>query len=1640
MGQLLLGLAMLLCLVCAAITPSAWAAGSYTYLFETTTGATNGSERKIQFFIINYTDEENAEHSQFLFPFEDTFSEGYREAAAGSTEQSERDQVIQDSYGYTLSSLTDRKALQAYKTDQYLFSLPVGIRTVNQIQVFARENGSWVCQAARLYRVERLGGLYRYNDTSPDVYIDFEGTIISQVNFASSSAHTISWDADRLSNLGGQDSLNGVSLSVPSGAAATKSLQHDKDERTLAMLIHFADVYGAGLETLSTLPSDSEKTLPSLGRYETGAWSIRYLDRYGAVRETSVPITLNAVEWALARDVDSNTALAGIAQQGEELCMAVFLPDFAAFYESSLTVGKSVGESLMEISENGFADLRATHNDAESNVAGSENNVAAFADMSIWDLSKTELSAAVNEDSKTIRWSATGNPIAYQVAENASGEPLRANTTSRLTLKDYPTNGTKPSPYFRDQTERYLLTLTTDDVAGAGTTGDLYVNVAYVDLQGNNKQTDNLNARDYCQDYYGIWPGMQNQNGYYGGVARGQSLQVLIPIKDVKSITKVTVQLDNRSADTWQMKDMTVSAVKSMGKREIAWSNYGVNGYISDRRISRTMDTIQLFSYSDIDGIPILYQQGDTNDIMAGASVDVVIPRSIDWSEIRYSMDYEQASQDFGFLKGRYTYTVDVVVGDALVTSAENGDCGSRNLFYFRLVFKNGASGYVLANQQLSSDGFRAGREETFKISTNQDYGDVTAVQIIPDNSTDNENIYDKLNIKQIKIKKDSNTALVPEWTIHEVGWIGIDYRDTAESQSITGAKARSAEELTHVYTVDGSTYSANLLVSITTADYERPDEQFRGAISAVVYYGRTTPSTEPYTVDDVVRSMYDYMKRTPVYSDAVGGMAVSDPAWMFRPGHTDRFLISLSDVASINRIEFFIRSTSGVKWNISNISISQVNGEGRLIINKDNEYQQIYAAGQEPTPLTKCNSETVPAYEVNPVVYNGSPTPLYVNFLANRVELSPDAKQWSSVLTEVPSSQNDTINVFVYPSVSDTNTPPTEYDMYAAAFYKDVWGEPGEASSDVMRTASYNGQPVFYATDLTATAMDIMTSLQVKAQSRQLDQVGMVVNIQKAVVQQVRSGVIINTWEYSGGLGGAEWGAELTPVNSTTRRQQTVMLQLGEDVPETVLETGQNDIAVALRFRTSDPGAQEFRSPYVYLGNTVSTIHAGQVVELNFKQPGLEELVGISVASLGSVTGSVSSAYVIDRQVNTATGKSLKTEGEYSVSTPMVLSAVPYSMPVSGHVRPVEMTFTTGEANQSEGGGTDGPVRMTLGYYDRYGDLRTFSTTDLRQYLVDEERRFSTNSVRTARFLVDDLTELRWVELAPWHESGARNADWTLSKLQVSSDSVAADPTVDQIIREGEPLRIVLASLSLKLNASTTMNGATTSVETAGGEVSILTAAKGTVTIRPTPVGTEQGWNVTANRIVDGFPANAEDTVTRTATTAVFTAPDNKTGSTATYQLTFSLEEAPSVKSTVLIGVESDPVPTPTPAVTQTESGTTGGGSAGGSSGSGGAPDAPPASGSTAGEGAEDANAPSPGGGAAESGGSAAGEAGPAGGSDGQASGGESTGSAGVGSDSDAPDTNGSGGDGSGDDGSGDDGSGDDGAGDDPGPAGEEG
>ena len=777
-GLLTLVPALLLC--AWLMTGSARAADS-TYLFEVTTGVrtTKGDEDKIDFFIITYTTESSGTKtvSKFLFPAKDGWKKTYDTLAALNNEQAALDAEIEKTYGYKGAELGGNKSrFQSYSTDQYLFTTPEPIKEIRRVQFFAGDSGSWNCRAMRIFHVTDLGGLYRSNTATNGCYIDFTGDLIAEGTM--SADRSVSWNNDQLITTRAQQTASATDIALRTSGFSAASAHHARQKdagKTLALRFDFADTYGAGLEALGAMSTSGNK-LTNMGLAETMAVTLYYVDSYGLEHAAKIPAVLNAAEYTkgLLSSGDRSKAIAGFAQQGECMVLGVFLPDFVSLVANkgvTVTLGAAEARSALGLTAvngrpGGEAGTLRTNR-----ISLSENDPASYVTMAVYDLSKASVSASV-EDS-TIRYRFSGDPIYYQPVANAGGNTLRVGE-NRISLTEY-THGKLLAP--RDKTERYLLELTTDEVTGAGTKDDILMRINWTDLEGNAKFSDTLNLRELSRDFNGWWYGTVNGSAgaadiaYYKGVAAGKTLRFFVPLQNVKTITDIKVWMsESGTHDDWQMSDLTISTVSSFDKRGVTWQAFSYEGVSANLSFDRKVVGSEVYRYSQITENPALVQQGADEETSVGpnrpgggggsggssgsggsgtwpAGIDVTEPKKVDWSKIRYSMTYQEASQELGFGKERYLYAVTVHVAGNSEATAEDGDCGSKNLFYFRLVFKSGTSGFVLANQQLASDGFIAGASQTFYISTNQDYGDVTAVQIIPEDLSENSDMFDKLNI-----------------------------------------------------------------------------------------------------------------------------------------------------------------------------------------------------------------------------------------------------------------------------------------------------------------------------------------------------------------------------------------------------------------------------------------------------------------------------------------------------------------------------------------------------------------------------------------------------------------------------------------------------------------------------------------------------------------------------------------------------------------------------------------------------------------------------------------------------------------------------------------------------------------------------
>ncbi|MBR0311770.1 MAG: hypothetical protein IJQ98_05160, partial [Oscillospiraceae bacterium] len=871
---------------------------------------------------------------------------------------------------------------------------------------------------------------------------------------------------------------------------------------------------------------------------------------------------------------------------------------------------------------------------------------------------------------------------------------------------------------------------------------DVTVNLGYQDVDGAEKETGVIAIREYVNDFYGYWPASVEDFGYrYGlsvtrqadGSTKGNSVSFLLPVRDVERFTGISLGVIGD--DEWQVRNVLIHTVESVEPRSVQWTpGLNVSGGMSDRVIGREVAGALVFDLAangtgasggtlSPDGTPgrtfdpVLIQQGDAVRLDV-ESVNVYERQDVNWSELRFNMTYSDAMQDLGFMKARNTYTVEVLVGSDLSNLSGDDDCGSKNQFYFQLLFADGnASGVVLANQQLESDGFHSGATEAFTLTTSQDYGDVEAVRVIPEDTASDSDKYDKLMIEQITVKRNTNGELTPLWRVNDVGWIGIDYRDEGSTNSLSGVQGRTMEELSQVFPVSESSYAVNVQFSISTGNYvERggagngaATPQFEGELEAWIYYRDTQGRVQRYHVADVVERMYAFNNRAASYSEveangvSASGKAVSDPNYMFRAGHTDRFEVSLDGLQRLLYVNFFAKSTVNCTWNVNDVEAWLVHGQGRRVLNVAGEYAMVYPAGQELELIGRADSQMVPKYykQLYMGVAAGKSTPtMTVNFAdAASVEIDDTVLESQTILRRVPATGSDTLNVVLYPGRSTASL--AGYDLTATARY--TYGGAIVDSSSRMNKREADGETTFYIAGLSVNGMSVLNNLAVIAStSASTESTG-------GFLQRVRGGFVLETYEL-GAMSNLEFGMSI-PILSADSEQQKLTLQLAPETTAMRLSAEKTDIAVSFTYRADGSIDREYESPRIFLTDQgVNAVEPGQIVDLVFAQGHVKEITAVSVFTVGPVNAPVQGGYVTTLY---STDEGAAQKGRYSftaangvtASAMTRMSVVPEGDAES--VEPLLLRFATGSGENNRGGGAGGAVSVSVGYKDAYGDSR---------------------------------------------------------------------------------------------------------------------------------------------------------------------------------------------------------------------------------------------------------------------------------------------------------------------------------------------
>ena len=1458
-----------------------------TYILELATGKVAGDH--IEFFRIVYETDEGDTRTQYIFPTEDSLHSGYRMAAEAGTPTTVLDWVS-SVVGYDTADPLYAESLQSFHTDQFLFIADGTIARVTEIQAFMRQDGDsgkneWTCTGLRLYQVQALRGLQRYGYYSSDCYIDFSGPLLTELRFEDESFQNISWrGSDTLFRFGGSQSTAGYSLVSESGRREVQS-----NASNVIFRIDFADQYMAGLECLATgYQSANAKSISRPGNLcEALTLQVRYRDVFGSVRETALPAICSTAAWSvLEGGVSGIQDYAGLAQQGESIAFGGTLPDLAEVLFVSPVLGGDAAAAAARLTPGKDMTAAALR---DSRIAASNSEMASILAIVVYDAERGKLGARY-EDS-FMRFDFPTIPEKYYRAADITGLRLDAGGASaQLTLEPY-TEGSRLLP--NDRQERYLVTLYTDDADLAGTRSDVFLRLSYEDVDGNLKQTPEFSLREYAGDFYGYWPAAAEDFGYlYGlssgmdsGSMQGQTLKVLLPIQDVQRFTDVTIRLgrhEGEAIDEWQMKDLTVQTVSSIGQRRAAWKRVTAssNAVYSDRVFTREVAGDVIFTLSQGGAVdptnpvhtaetvfePELFQDGEavTIDI---TTPNVVERHDVDWRSLRYDMTYADTQQDLGFLKARANYTVQVKVASNVDNISGEDDCGSKNQFYFQLLFtQGGKSAVVLANQQLQSDGFHAGSTESFTISTNQEYGELSGIRIIPEDIASDSDKYDKLKIDSITVIQEGDGQLSPLWRFKDVGWIGIDYRDEGEETSLSGVTARTMDELSRIYNVDESSYAVNVQFAISTGQYKdrkgEATEQFQGELSAEITYRDVNGIIQRQYIEDVAALMYTFNNRTVQYNTVLGtngtftgGHAVSDPNYMFRANHTDRFIVSLDGLEQILNIKLYPKSSVNTVWNISDVNVFLVQGQGRRILNVAGEYTMKYPKGQELLPIAYSDSTGEPKYSKQLYISGsdgGVNSPITVNFTAEKVQTSTTIFESQTVVSELPAGGTDSFNFVVYPT-SISRSGINDYDLTVSIRYTTT-ADTIMQNSAVMNKAIVDGEPVFYMEGLTAAELAQLNSVSIKSSSAFSS------GISGGFVQRVRSGFVVETYELSE-IGGLEFGAEV-PFASTGVSAETLCFQLGANMPDTKLKSGGNDVAVSIHYRVEGPINREYQSRRYFLTNEgYSTLQAGQLVELVFRESHVAEITGVSFIPTGQASLDLGAAYVTCTR--TDAGGAQSQTGRYSFAgasagpTTGVIrrNVTSDALNEFGSVQPLYLRFATGSRQANVGAGIDRPVRMTLGYYDSDDILEERTYADIRPFIQSGARSFPADKETEVVILVDDMQDVRWMDLAVQPSDGGQLAIWNLSAVTVQLGDPGQPSTreLTETLPEGETRHLSFANVSITgditypLASPSAADGETetVTVHIGGGETGILLKSGQGIWLKPTVTGSTEGYQI---------------------------------------------------------------------------------------------------------------------------------------------------------------------------------------------------
>lgn len=1402
------------------------------YILAVQTGSTAGDD--VEYFAIRYIDENNQKRTEFVFPHVGAREAGYNQVetlmkSKGYTSPAvTKEELVKKTYGVYHETQRSTQELLPNTIDEYFFTPLYTMASIDSIEVCASAGEHrWFCAGISLYRVDKLRGVDMMGYYSDERFIDFVGVTLARavynnnINTNKEKGTVVRFDK------------NSTIYKLDTGA-----IVHNFAD-PYAIKIDIAQTAGAGIDAFIQDATQKRKISDRsgiAGYQECLTLHIMYTDIGELKRELYVPLCTNLLCYIAEHMKKQNECIYGIGQDSDSIVIPLTLPgiiladdDYRALDSITLTYSNEYAVNKCNLKYAGTPKPVKNKGNEFVSIDGVQF-LKYMPDMEL-DTQNNKLKVDFSETSVMFYYAKSVYNLPYdEKKDNASG--------MKISSASFETHRAGDNTKFRSgvSDDTYYFELDIHSAPDSQTLDDIIVNFVYVNNDGRDVTSRDIIVNQAVNDFYGNWvttSGILGESGAYQIKAiAGGKLTFMVQLEDVSRFVAMNVRTSSKTAYMSKLKN----EAKSDSTKESIYQRY--KGILENDDFQLAGVTIKKFLKDGLGGLE--YRYTDKAVTVNGAKTNWNIERdcmladteyakyianekiginvlpdkegvtiyfnettrienedTVDWYEYRDSMTFAETKQDFDYTKRRCTYEITVDVPSDKGNETSMGDSGSKNQFYFMLMFETGnTSGYVLANQQLASDCFNSGNKETFTIYTNCDYGDVVGVRIIPDAQQDNADIYDKLKIADIVISRREN-SVTKNWTCEINDWVGIDYTDDGAAVSAKGQRTKSEAEIARTYAVDKSSYDANLIFEIVTGEYLEDNNQPTGGLNAKINYIDEDGASKSITVD-VYKAMYEYMKLTTKYSEG-GGFAQIDPENMLKPATSNYFEQSIQRIKKLVSIEFTPKSpTEDTTWSCDKVIVSQViGGTGGLYRNDKGVRARDYDTLDIATSIDN-NNQNLSIFKGN-----SSVRPLLINFESTEVSLNSTV----NVENNEGKINDDSLNIYVHRVNEKENemfpyriADVSKYDMGVKVRYTYNAGKRGTKSTLMqLDKMSFDVDSNMFYCSIATPGLREMGSMDLNAKKKgTLQELASSsgVYIDYAIIEHVRNHAIVGTYKV---VLRTETDITEDNISLTIRKtsgigdklSQKLILSLGgsTDIAKLngIASESMSDIGVVLKYKSTwatKVGSDEiYNTPIKYLSGVNNdgkpyTIKPHQLIEMEFNQNNVDEIVGVEVyrynvaAEVNCV--SVSTFSDDSTQPDKVYSYYVETGAMVNGTAPEVINTAKvydrsgrqFTDKSAGFLW---MEINTGSSDESFGQiGQQIPVRAEISWADEAGNNSLSVIENINTYCVEGAGIMPGESAKISVPL-QSYGALHSIKLIPYAEDSSSAVSWILDSVSIS-------------------------------------------------------------------------------------------------------------------------------------------------------------------------------------------------------------------------------------------------------------------------------